>query len=185
MLYRKSMWRAWLPTLLWLMVIAIESTPAFSSAHTALWIRPLVALFGPDALHYLLYINAVLRKTGHFIGYGTLSWLAYRGWRETLAIHEELQYERRHRQSLPGWFAQALRSGWNHRAAALAVLSTIAVAALDEWHQSFFPSRTGVVHDVILDSFGGIFAQSLVMFIALTFARPAAPRSAREEVGQT
>jgi VanZ family protein len=27
---------------------------------------------------------------------------------------------------------------------------------MDEWHQSFIPSRTGTVHDVILDSIAGL-----------------------------
>jgi len=184
LLYRKSIWRAWLPTLLWLVVIAVESTSLFSSGQTALWIKPVVALFGPGALHYLLFINAVLRKTGHFIGYGVLSWLAYRGWRETLATQLEVEYESPHREPAPGWFCETLRSGWNQRAAVLALLSTIVVAALDEWHQSFLPNRTGVVHDVILDSFGGVFAQSIVMFIAVTFARRAAPQPEPQEVSQ-
>jgi VanZ family protein len=42
------------------------------------------------------------------------------------------------------------------RAALLAWLGTLSVAALDEWHQSFIPSRTGTVRDVGLDSVAGV-----------------------------
>jgi len=36
------------------------------------------------------------------------------------------------------------------------------VASLDEWHQSFIPSRTGTPKDVLLDSCAAIAAQILV-----------------------
>jgi VanZ family protein len=36
------------------------------------------------------------------------------------------------------------------------------VASLDEWHQSFIPSRTGRWQDVALDSCTGIAAQILI-----------------------
>jgi VanZ family protein len=42
------------------------------------------------------------------------------------------------------------------RATLLAWLGTLSVAALDEWHQSFIPSRTGTVWDVLLDSVAGV-----------------------------
>jgi len=35
---------------------------------------------------------------------------------------------------------------------------------MDEWHQSFLPSRTGVVSDVFLDSAAALGAQILVFF---------------------
>jgi VanZ family protein len=46
--------------------------------------------------------------------------------------------------------------------ATIAVLGTALVASLDEWHQSFLPSRTGTPRDVLLDSCAGIAAQILV-----------------------
>jgi VanZ family protein len=38
----------------------------------------------------------------------------------------------------------------------LSWLGTAIVAALDEWHQSYIPSRTGSVWDVALDSVAGV-----------------------------
>ena len=40
---------------------------------------------------------------------------------------------------------------------------TAVVASLDEWHQSFIPSRTGAVRDVVLDTCAGIGAQVLIL----------------------
>ena len=47
----------------------------------------------------------------------------------------------------------------------LGVLVTLVVASLDEFHQTFLPGRTGTYRDVILDTFGGIFAQILVLLL--------------------
>jgi VanZ family protein len=49
------------------------------------------------------------------------------------------------------------------RAAVLAVLCTIVVASLDEFHQTYLPGRTGVFRDVVLDTMGGVFAQTLLL----------------------
>jgi VanZ family protein len=44
------------------------------------------------------------------------------------------------------------------------VLGTCLVASLDEWHQSYLPTRTGTVRDVILDTCAGIATQ-LALFL--------------------
>ena len=80
-----------------------------------------------------------IRKSGHVFGYGLLSILFFRAWRETLP-------------SLTG-------ARWMLRWSSIAVLGTAVVASLDEWHQSFIPSRTGTYKDVILDTSAGIAAQ--------------------------
>jgi len=54
-------------------------------------------------------------------------------------------------------------SSWTFRWARIAVLGTALVATLDEWHQSFLPSRTGRWQDVVLDTSAGIAAQILVV----------------------
>ena len=47
---------------------------------------------------------------------------------------------------------------------------TAVVASLDEWHQTFIPSRTGTIHDVILDTSAAIAAQLLVYsFVRLRY----------------
>jgi VanZ family protein len=133
--------RAWLPTFLWLVVIAIESTDWLSSHHTGDLLYPLFHwLFGmtPDQFEP---IHAALRKTGHVVGYGTLSVLAFRSFRAS---------------------ARYLQTPWSIAWARNAVLLTAAVASLDEWHQTFIPSRTGTIRDVLLDTAAGLAAQVLV-----------------------
>jgi VanZ family protein len=51
---------------------------------------------------------------------------------------------------------------WIPRWATIAVLGTAFVASLDEWHQSYIPSRTGRWQDVVLDTCAGIAAQILI-----------------------
>src|SRR5205814_5676185 len=82
--------------------------------------------------------HAVLRKSGHFIGYFTLSVLLFRSWRATFP---------------------RLSTRWCLQWATVALLSTSLVTMLDEWHQTFLPSRTGTFRDVILDSSAGFVAQ--------------------------
>jgi VanZ family protein len=46
------------------------------------------------------------------------------------------------------------------------------VASLDEWHQTYIPSRTGTFHDVLLDSAAALVAQ-ILLFIILRSRKPA------------
>ncbi len=121
--------------MLWVALISIESTDLLSSDHTGAVLYKLVtALFGQVNLHSFMLFHFYLRKAGHVTGYGILSLLLLRGWRHTLDP------------------ARA----WLGRISLLAWLGTVFVAALDEWHQSFIPSRTGTWRDVVLDSTAGL-----------------------------
>ena len=132
---RPNLLRAWWPAAVWICLIAFESTDVFSSEHTgSLLYTLLTRLFGNIDLYKFLVFHHYLRKTGHVVGYGMLSLLLLRGWRVTLGrIHTLLL-----------------------RAALLSWLGTAIVAALDEWHQSYIPSRTGTIWDVALDSVAGV-----------------------------
>ena len=130
--------------ILWLIVIAIESTTYLSSQNTSRFLYPLLhVIFGVDYASFEPY-HAFLRKTGHVFGYGLLSILLFRAWRETLPS--------------PSGARWAFRWAW------IAMLGTTIVASLDEWHQSYLPTRTGTFHDVVLDSCAGIAAQ-LALFL--------------------
>jgi VanZ family protein len=138
---RHHVLKAWIAAVLWLIVIAIESSAWLSAHNTSRILYPLLHyLFGLSHASFE-HLHFFIRKGGHVFGYGLLSILLFRAWRETLP-------------ALPRW---TLR--W----AALAVLGTAFVASLDEWHQSYIPSRTGTVHDVVLDTCAGIAAQILVL----------------------
>jgi len=155
---RQSLVLAWLPTFFWMGVIAFESTAVFTSEHTQGWLfRILTASLGfKFALTHTFLLNEYGRKIGHFTGYGILSFLSFFGWTQLLAYHKQMYLA-----SLGKVVAMARR--WHVRAAALSVLLTFAVAAADEFHQSFIPGRTATFRDVVLDTLGGIFAQILIL----------------------
>ncbi len=94
-------------------------------------------LFGLEPVHFPVW-HFLIRKTGHFVGYFTLSWLLFRAWRDTFP------------------FAGAR---WSMQWARISFFMTALVACLDEWHQSYIPSRTGNLHDVLLDSTAALIAQ--------------------------
>lgn len=138
---RSQLFRAWLPTFLWLCVIAVESTDWLSSHHTGSILYPIFHyLFGMTPEQFEP-IHAITRKTGHVVGYGTLSLLAFRSFRLS---------------------SRALRARWTMAWARNAVLLAAIVASLDEWHQTFIPSRTGTIKDVFLDTAAALAAQLLV-----------------------
>jgi VanZ family protein len=140
--------KAWIAAILWLIVIAIESTAWLSAEHTSRILYPIFHfLFGMRPENFEPW-NFLLRKTGHVVGYGFLSFLLFRAWRETLPAVNKI--------------GKNLR--WTFRWSAIAVLGTAIVASLDEWHQSFIPSRTGRWQDVVLDTCAGIATQVLIFF---------------------
>ena len=127
--------RAWWPAVVWIAIIAVESTDLFSSEHTGgMLYRLLTHLFRHVNFYKFLVFHHYLRKTGHVVGYGMLSLLLLRGWRVTLG-------------RVPALLLRATLLSW---------LGTLFVSAMDEWHQSYIPSRTGTVWDVALDTVAGV-----------------------------
>jgi VanZ family protein len=140
---QRNLLKAWIAAILWLIVIAIESSALLSAHNTSRMLYPLLHfLFRLDRESFGIW-HFYIRKSGHVIGYGTLSILLFRAWRATLPAPGNLR--------------------WTMRWANIAILGTALVASLDEWHQTFIPSRTGTVHDVVLDTCAGIAAQILIL----------------------
>jgi VanZ family protein len=130
--------RAWIPTLLWLCVLALFSSDTFSAEHTgSVLTKVLHALFGSISAEQFQQIHFLIRKSAHFCSYGFLGALAFFSWRATLP-------------ALPRW---------TFRWSILALLLAVTAAGLDEFHQSFIPSRTSSLRDVLLDLVGAIFFQ--------------------------
>lgn len=129
---------AWLPTLVWLCVLALFSTDTFSAEHTgSVLMKILHALFGRISAHQFQQIHFLVRKAAHFVSYGTLGAFAFFSWRATFPA----------------------RPRWTLRWSTLALLLVLTAAALDEFHQSFVASRTGTARDVVLDCVGAFFFQ--------------------------
>lgn len=67
-----------LPSAVLLAVIVLESTNLGSAEHTSRILYPIFHfLFGMDLVRFAAW-HAFLRKTGHFVGYFTLSVLLFR-----------------------------------------------------------------------------------------------------------
>jgi len=146
----KNLLKAWIAAGLWLGLILAESTNFASAENTSRFLYPLLhSLFGVTKAQFPVW-HFFIRKTGHFVGYFTLSVLLFRSWRATF--------------SLPG-------ANWTLKWAGFAFFMTAFVASLDEWHQTYLPKRTGTWHDVVLDSIAALIAQ-IIIFAILWSAKP-------------
>lgn len=148
-----SIFIAWLPVFLWALVIAVESSIGSASNTGPLLRTLLVWLFGSVEPARLDLVHGLIRKAGHFFGYGVLGYLSFRALSATLPKARPKQW------------------------AGLAVCLTFLVASLDEWHQSFLPDRTGQFMDVVLDTSGALFLVGLALFAVLMGRRAAMCRS--------
>ncbi len=112
------------PPLVWASLIVMGSGDTLSAPHTGHFL----ALFLPE--QYLDVVNVIVRKLAHLTVFGMLAGFTFRAAREDEA------------------------RPWRRRWAAIALAFTVIVASVDEWQQSFVPSRTGTVNDVFIDSVG-------------------------------
>jgi VanZ family protein len=132
---------AWIPTLLWLGVLAMFSSDMFSAEHTgSVLTKILQALFGTISEERFQQIHFLIRKSAHFCSYGLLGAFAFFSWRATFPTPRR----------------------WSLLWATLGLLTAFAGGSLDEFHQSFIPSRTSSFHDVMLDTVGALFFQVVI-----------------------
>lgn len=119
--------------------ISYASTGNFSAGNTSRIIGPLVLWLFPDTSpETMLTIHGITRKIAHLTEYALLGILAARAFRGS--SHEGLR-ER--------WFLVSLGL-------------VVVYALLDEYHQSFVPSRTGTIFDSLIDIAGGFAALLIV-----------------------
>lgn len=168
---KKAFVRYWLPVLLLLGIIAVESTDMMSGEHTGRLLGFLLHRFHHfSEFVELSVLNHWLRKTGHFVGYGMLSFLIFRAFRGTYRASHEGYY---------GWLSSRVENVptvevfstlWRAQWAMMGWMGATLVAVLDELHQMTLPSRTGLWSDVVLDSCGALTAQVLTIFAAKAIA---------------
>jgi VanZ family protein len=135
---------AWVPVILCIGIIAIESTVAFGADHTSGPLQRFCEfLFHRHFTRSEWWrLHMTIRKGGHFTGYGIQSvawfrafWMTWRASdpnRRQIAVH------------------------------GLAMLGTFCIACCDEFHQTFLPNRNGSFIDVMTDCSGALVLQWLV-----------------------
>jgi VanZ family protein len=139
---------AWVPVVLGVVVIMLESTEYMGAEYTSGPLRWLCEhLFGRFNDEVWNLVHHIIRKSGHFLGYGAIGLAWLRAWWMTLP-HSR-------------FFQDAF----------LALLGTAVLASADEWHQSYLPDRTGTPWDVLLDCCGAITLQ-FVVYIFMRITRP-------------
>ena len=178
-LTRRAFLTYWVPAIVMLGLIAMESTDRFSGAHTNSMLRTFLGWFSihlhPETLGQF---NGVLRKCGHVTGYAFLSFLLFRACRGTYrALAGYYDWRTSRLRGLPP--EQAFRFLWQGLWLWIALLGTAATAIADEMHQKFIPSRGGSWWDVLLDTGAAIAAQLLI----LAFASHKAMRAQQKREG--
>ncbi len=123
-----------LPPLLWMALILSLSTEMASAQETARVLDPLFHWLLPRATPIQIdVLHALTRKAGHVTEYGIFAALWYRAFRRGLL-----------------WSPRASVAG--------ALLAALALASLDEAHQSVLPMRTASAGDVAIDMAGAVAA---------------------------
>ncbi len=139
---------AWLPVLLGILIIMVESTEWLGSDHTTGPLRMIYqSIFGQVGDAQWDVIHHYIRKSGHFLGYGLIGLAWLRAWWMTLP-----------------------RSSFVPDAM-LALLGTALIASLDEFHQAFLPNRTSSPWDVLIDCSGAITLQ-LTVYVFMRISQP-------------
>lgn len=156
---RDDDWRwwfgVWSPVVVAVAVICVESTATFSAQNTSSWLRPVFqSVLGSFSDNGWDLFHHYLRKSGHFVGYGTVGFTFLRAWLYT-----------RSRRGVGSLLA------WRMECSILAILSTALVASADEFHQTFLPSRTGTPIDVVLDT-SGACVMCLIVWLVCWLRRP-------------
>jgi len=142
----------YLPLVAWLVFISYASSASFNASNTSRIIGPLVLwLFPNTSMETLAIIHFITRKVAHFTEYAILGFLAARAFRTS---------------SRP-----AISRRWFVISAALIIV----YALIDEYHQSFVPSRTASVFDSFIDMAGGLTALIFLRKRAAVFAGKRGP----------
>jgi VanZ family protein len=141
--------KTWLPVVVAIGLVAIESTAFFGADRTSGPLRHIWEwLFGPVTDRHWHIVHVLIRKTGHFTGFGLIGLTWLRAWWRTLPHAPFFRIEM------------------------LAFIGTALVACGDEYHQSFLPNRTSSPRDVLLDCIGALVTM-LVIHLYLRLKAPA------------
>ena len=140
MIFKQNFVKYSLPVIFWMGFIFWMSTDTFSSQNTSSFLETALRFFlSKISSQEIDLIHGIIRKSGHVIEYFVLGLLLFRAFR-----------------------GSSVRS-WNWRWSVFAMMIVALWAAGDEFHQSFTPTRTASVVDVIIDTAGGALAQFAII----------------------
>jgi len=127
----------WLPPIAW-MAFLFPTNDTLTTSSTSHIIVPVIKWFLPAASQDTVDILHILvRKVVHFCEYAFLAFLLFRAFRGG-------------------------KKDWRLKWTTYAGLITIGYGSLDEFLQTFIPSRTGSIYDWIIDSAGSVFALGII-----------------------
>lgn len=145
--FRQRLWR-YAPVVLWVSIILLLGSNPGSMSETSRFIRPLLHFLFPNSPEATLdLIHGYIRKFAHLFEYAVLAALAAR--------------------ALAGSSVTTLKKYFY----AAALLLVLVVASVDEFHQSYEPSRTSSPYDVLIDITGGVLALAIVYGITAVIRR--------------
>lgn len=154
----RSFLKYWLPVVIWLGVIFFGSTDLMSAEHTSRIIEPFLRWLRPNiSTEAIAQVQFFVRKAAHLTEYAILAMVLWR----------------------------AIVRGTN-AARGMAILyvnvwlAATLVGALDEYHQSFVPSRGAAWGDVLIDSGGAIFG----LLIGSSWSRRSGRKSSTQSLDQ-
>lgn len=154
---RGRFWR-YGPLILWMLFMSLASTSGFSAGNTSEILRPILLWFFPDLSESrIVLVHFLTRKAAHFTEYAVLAFLARRSF-----ISSSHSFLRRY------WFE-------------LGLLLIVVYGLLDEYHQSFVPSRTASIYDSAIDVAGGL----TILMAAKFFSRNCREPETRSEAPTT
>ena len=140
--YVRSELIPWLWVALWMLVIFLFSTSAFSGDNTSRIIGPILKWISPEISNEsIAFVQFFLRKTAHIIEYAFLAILLCN------AIVRRLKE----------FSAKVL--------IVRSVFISLIYAASDEWHQSLSAGRIGSLMDVSIDGVGALFGALSFLWI--------------------
>ena len=154
---RRHHWKTriknWLPVCLWASLIFFFSTDHFSFDNTAQIFGFVFSWLWPEMpTEEIAPVHGAMRKVGHWAEYFVLAVLVLR------ALRNETGKK------------------WELRHAALALVFIFVYALSDELHQTFVPSRTASVGDVMIDVLGGICGIFWMYWYSRGILAPLSPR---------
>jgi len=139
----KTFLKYWLPAILWMALIFAGSSDVLSNANTSRFIVPFLHwLYPPISNEAVNVISMGIRKCGHVSEYLILAMLL--------------------------WRALLQGANWRVRLSILFVATLLGCAAFavgDEFHQSFVPSRTPSVMDVLIDVCGALVGVAICVAV--------------------